>query len=116
MAFDKDYYLDEFDGVVRFYRQAHKEYLNKGRRDFSAPEDESIMELFQDFHNDEDFEMCKCMSDAWLIYLEWHYDDTITEWSTTDSGKVSFMALMEEAGHDIDWMKDEEDDEDELGF
>ena len=115
MAFDKAYYLEEFDGIVRFYRQAHKAYLTKGRRDYDAPTDEDTLELFNDFHEHEDFEMCKAMGDAWLIYKKYHYDDTVEEWVTTDSGKASFMALMEEAGHDIDWMK-EEDDEDELDF
>ena len=114
MAFDKAYYLDEFDGIIRFYRQSHKEYLNSGRKDFSAPNDEDILDLFQGFHTDEDFEMCKAMSDAWLMYFNHHYEDTIEEWATTDSGKASFLALMKEAD-DFDFLGPIED-EDELDF
>lgn len=78
MAFDKRYYLQEFDNIVKYYREAHIVYLeHKSDFPFDAFLDKEIHTLFEDFLEMEDYEMCKCMKDAWEMYKYFYYEITV---------------------------------------
>lgn len=114
MAFDKAKYLEEFDGIVRFYRAAHLDNLKCGVEDWIAHDDPEIQALFSTIQDEEDYEICKAMVDAWKIYDAFDYDDVVDEFLESDASRPGAIEVYKNIKRfiaDERNKKDEEDDE-----